>query len=185
MNSGADNYRRFLSGDNDGLADLVRSYRDSLTLYIYSIVGDIDIAEELMEDTFVRLYVKKPKYSGKSSFKTWLYSIGRNLALDHLRRMKKKKYASLEECKELCSVTDIEENYIKEEEKLMVHKALKKLRIQYSQAICLTYIEGFSNFEAATIMHKTSRQMTNLLYQAKKALREELEKEGISYAGMG
>ena len=99
--------------------------------------------------------------------------------------MKKKGDTSLDECSELNSGLDIEENYIKEEQKLMIHRALKKLRSQYSQAICLTYIEGFSNSEAACIMHKSSRQMTNLLYQAKKALREELEKEGIKYAGMG
>lgn len=185
MDNGAGSYSRYLAGDDSALGDIVREYKDGLMLYLNSLINNTHDAEELMEETFYKLAYKKPRFSGKSSFKTWLYSVGRNLALDHLRRMKKKKYASLEECKELCSVTDIEENYIKEEEKLMVHKALKKLRIQYSQAICLTYIEGFSNFEAATIMHKTSRQMTNLLYQAKKALREELEKEGISYAGMG
>ena len=138
-----------------------------------------------MEETFFKLAYKKPKYTGKSSFKTWLFSIGRNLAIDYLRRMKKKGDTSLDECYELNSGLDIEENYIKEEQKLMIHRALKKLRSQYSQAICLTYIEGFSNSEATCIMHKSSRQMTNLLYQAKKALREELEKEGIKYAGMG
>jgi len=185
MDNGASSYSRYLAGDDSALGDIVREYKDGLILYLNSLINNIHDAEELMEETFYKLAYKKPRFSGKSSFKTWLYSIGRNLALDHLRRTKKKKHASLEECYELRSVTDIEENYIKEEEKLMVHKALKNLRIQYSQAICLTYIEGFSNSEAATIMHKTSRQMTNLLYQAKKALREELEKEGISYAGMG
>ena len=98
---------------------------------------------------------------------------------------KKKNDTSLDDCLEMRSGVDIEENYLKEEQKLMIHRALRKLRSQYSQAICLTYIEGFSNSEAASIMHKSSRQMTNLLYQAKKALREELEKEGITYAGMG
>lgn len=185
MDNGASSYSRYLAGDDSALGDIVREYKDGLMLYLNSLINNIHDAEELMEETFYKLAYKKPRFSGKSSFKTWLYSIGRNLALDHLRRTKKKKHASLEECYELRSVTDIEGNYIKEEEKLMMHKALKNLRIQYSQAICLIYIEGFSNSEAATIMHKTSRQMTNLLYQAKKALREELEKEGISYAGMG
>ncbi|HRR75500.1 MAG TPA: RNA polymerase sigma factor [Ruminococcus sp.] len=185
MDNGARSYSRYLAGDDSALGDIVREYKDGLTLYLNSFINNIHDAEELMEETFYKLAYKKPKFSGKSLFKTWLYSMGRNLALDHLRRMKKKNHTSLEECNELRSGTDIEENYIKEEEKLIVHKALKNLRIQYSQAICLTYIEGFSNSEAATIMHKTSRQMTNLLYQAKKALREELEKEGISYAGMG
>ena len=185
MDNGASSYSRYLAGDDSALGDIVREYKDGLTIYLNSFTNNIHDAEELMEETFFKLAYKKPKYSGKSSFKTWVYSIGRNLAIDYLRRMKKKEDTSLDECSELASGQDIEENYIKEEQKLMIHRALKKLRSQYSQAICLTYIEGFSNSEAASIMHKSSRQMTNLLYQAKKALRDELEKEGIEYAGMG
>ena len=185
MDNGASSYSRYLVGDDSALGDIVREYKDGLTIYLNSFTNNIHDAEELMEETFFKLAYKKPKYTGKSSFKTWLFSIGRNLAIDYLRRMKKKGDTSLDECSELNSGLDIEENYIKEEQKLMIHRALKKLRSQYSQAICLTYIEGFSNSEAASIMHKSSRQMTNLLYQAKKALREELEKEGIKYAGMG
>ena len=185
MDNGASSYSRYLVGDDSALGDIVREYKDGLTIYLNSFANNIHDAEELMEETFFKLAYKKPKYTGKSSFKTWLFSIGRNLAIDYLRRMKKKGDTSLDECYELNSGLDIEENYIKEEQKLMIHRALKKLRSQYSQAICLTYIEGFSNSEAACIMHKSSRQMTNLLYQAKKALREELEKEGIKYAGMG
>jgi RNA polymerase sigma-70 factor (ECF subfamily) len=185
MDNGASSYSRYLVGDDSALGDIVREYKDGLTIYLNSFTNNIHDAEELMEETFFKLAYKKPKYTGKSSFKTWLFSIGRNLAIDYLRRMKKKGDTSLDECSELNSGLDIEENYIKEEQKLMIHRALKKLRSQYSQAICLTYIEGYSNSEAACIMHKSSRQMTNLLYQAKKALREELEKEGIKYAGMG
>ena len=62
MDNGASSYRRFLAGDKDGLAEVVRIYRDGLTLYLNSLVCNIVIAEELMEDTFVRLYVKKPKF---------------------------------------------------------------------------------------------------------------------------
>ena len=186
MDNGASSYYRYLAGDDSALGDIVRDYKDGLTIYLNSFTNNIHDAEELMEETFFRIAYKKPKFSGKSSFKTWLYSIGRNIAIDYLRRMKKKKNdTSLDDCLEMRSGEDIEENYLKEEQKLMIHRALKKLRSQYSQAICLTYIEGFSNSEAASIMHKSSRQMTNILYQAKKALREELEKEGITYAGMG
>ena len=79
---------------------------------------------------------------------------------------------------------DIEENYIKEERKVIIHKAIQNLKHEYRQVICLIYLEGFSNAEASLIMKKNSRQITNLLYQAKRSLREELEKEGITYAGL-
>ena len=72
MDYGESSYRRFLSGDKEGLADVMRIYRDGLTLYLTSLVCNISIAEELMEETFVKLYVNKPKFKGKSSFKTWL-----------------------------------------------------------------------------------------------------------------
>jgi len=141
-------------------------------------------AEELMEETFLRLAYKKPKYSGKSSFRTWLYAIARNLAIDYLRKRKRAAAVSSEEMYDVPSEQNIEEDYLLEERKAIIHKLMRKLKDEYRQVICLIYIEGFSNSETAQIMHKNNRQITNLLYQAKKALRSELEKEGITYAGL-
>lgn len=114
MDNGASSYDRYLAGDDSALGDIVREYKDGLTVYLDSFTDNIHDAEELMEETFFRLAYKKPKFSGKSSFKTWLYSIGRNLALDHLRRMKKKRNASLDECSELKSCLDKIINVCKE-----------------------------------------------------------------------
>ncbi len=79
MENGAVNYNRFLDGDKDGMTEIIREYKDGLALYLNSFVRNICLAEELMEETFVSLVMKKPKYSGKSSFKTWLFAIGRNV----------------------------------------------------------------------------------------------------------
>jgi RNA polymerase sigma-70 factor (ECF subfamily) len=184
MNSGADNYRRFLSGDKEGLADIIRYYRDGLTLYIYSIVGNIGIAEELMEDTFVRLYVYKPKYSGKSSFKTWLYSIGKHIAADYIRRNSRIKHISSETVLDVADEANLEADTIKSEESKMLHKAIQRLKPEYEQVLYLSYFENFSNKETAAIMKKTTRQVENLLYNAKKALKNELEKEGYVYENL-
>ena len=87
MDNGASSYRRFLdNGDVQGLDEIIIEYSDGLILYLTSIVGNVQTAEELTEDTFVLLGTKKPKYKEKSSFKTWLYAIGRNIAIDHLRK---------------------------------------------------------------------------------------------------
>lgn len=184
MNSGADNYRRFLSGDKDGLADIIRIFRDGLTLYIYSIVGDIGLAEELTEDTFVRLYVNKPKYSGKSSFKTWLYSIGKHIASDYIRRNSHIKPISSDTVLDISDETNLEADTIKSEESKMLHKAIQKLKPEYEQVLYLSYFENFSNKETARIMKKTTRQIENLLYNAKKALKNELSKEGYVYENL-
>lgn len=69
MDSGADSYRRFLDGDDEGLAEIVREYKDGLILYLNGYVNNLHIAEELAEDTFFRLITRKPKFSGKSTFK--------------------------------------------------------------------------------------------------------------------
>ncbi|MBR6701910.1 MAG: RNA polymerase subunit sigma-24, partial [Clostridia bacterium] len=91
MENGADAYRRFLEGDENGLEEIITEYKDGLILYLNGYVSNLDLAEELAEDTFVRLFTKKPKNKGGASFKTWLYTIGRNIALDALRKMKRRR----------------------------------------------------------------------------------------------
>ena len=76
---------------------------------------------------------------------------------------------------------DLESNYLKKEQKITLHKAVRRLNSDYRQVLYLTVFEGFSNGEAAKIMHKSTRQIENLLYRAKKSLRTELEKEGFEY----
>ena len=185
MENGAEFYFRFLDGDKEGMTDLIREYKDGLSLYLNSFVRNICLAEELMEETFVSLVMKKPKFSGKSSFKTWLFAIGRNIAFDYLKKQGKRKNAlPVDELYDVADEEDIEKDYIREEQKIMLYRALSKLKEDYSQVLHLTYLEGFTNSETACIMHKTNRQIENLIYRAKTALREELEKEGFVYEGL-
>ncbi len=86
MDNGASSYRRFLDGDDEGLAEIIKIYNAGLTLYLNSFVNNLSVADELSEDTFVKIGVKKPHFSGKSSFKTWLFAIGRNIAVDYIRK---------------------------------------------------------------------------------------------------
>ena len=88
MDNGASSYRRFRdNGDISGFDEIVMDYSDGLMLYLTSIVGSIWTAEELTEETFFLLGTKKPKFKENYSFKTWLYTIGRNIALNYLKRM--------------------------------------------------------------------------------------------------
>ena len=65
MDNGASSYRRFLDGDDKGLAEIVRVYRDGLILYLNGIVNNISVAEELMEETFFKIITKKPRFNTK------------------------------------------------------------------------------------------------------------------------
>jgi len=184
MDNGSSSYDRYLAGDDAALGEIIHEYRDGLIAFLNGFTNDIFEAEELVVETFFRLAYKKPEFSGKCSFRTWIYQIARNLAIDNYRKKKNVHFVSTDECYDISDSVDIEEDYLKEERKKIIHRLIGKLKYEYRQVIWLIYIEGFSNSETALIMHKNSRQITNLLYQAKKALRKELEKEGITYAGL-
>ncbi len=182
MDNGAGSYRRFLDGDDNAIAEIVETYKDGLILYLNGYVKNIFIAEELTEDTFFRLITKKPKYAGKSSFRSWLFAIGRNVAVDYIRHHSKIIDIPVEDAKSsLLEEQSLEQSYIGEENKRIVCKALRELPPAYRNALWLVYFEGFSNKETAMILKKTERQMKNLLYRAKKALKSKLEKDGFEY----
>lgn len=182
MDNGACSYRRFLDGDDEGLVELVGEYKDGLILFLNGYVNNISVAEELTEETFFRLITKKPRYSGKSTFKSWLYAIGRNTAIDYIRHRSKMHDTPLDDMENLLRAEhDLERDYIKEERKIVVHRALSELSEDYRTVLWLVFFEGFSNEEAATAMKKSDRQIKNLLYRAKQSLKQYLEKEGFVY----
>ena len=182
VDNGECSYRRFLDGDDEGLTLIIKDYKDGLILYINSYVNNIYIAEELMEETFFKIAVKKPKFAGKCSFKTWLYTIGRNVAIDYLRHNSKASVSSIDNMENyIKDETSLENIYIKNERKIMVHKALSDLKPEYRQVLWLIYFEEFSNSETAQIMNKSKRQIENLVFRAKQSLKTVLDKEGFVY----
>ncbi len=181
MDNGESSYRRLLAGDDEGLYEIICTYREGLILYLNSFVQNIHTAEALAEDTFAELAIKCPDFSGKSSFKTWLYAIGRNITAKYLRKSYKLDIVPLESQEFLAEEENIEKNYIKSEQKQHVHQALHRLKPEYRQVLFLAYFEGFSNAESAVIMNKSKRQIETLMYNAKKALKTELERSGFEY----
>lgn len=182
MDNGAICYSRFLDGDENGIVEIIRDYKDGLILYLNGFTQNIFTAEELAEETFIKLVVNKPRFSGKSTFKTWLYAIGRNKAIDYLRRNSKIKESPIDDYRNMVSDEEnLEKEYIKEERKIVVHRALKKLKTEYRQVLFLTFFEGFDNAQIGAVMKKSKRQVENLVYRAKMSLKSELEKEGFSY----
>lgn len=175
-------YLRYLAGDDSAFEEIVTQYRDGLMLYICTFVKDINLAEEICEDVFVKLAIRRPRFYENGHFKTWLYTIGRNEAISTLRKIKRRSEIPLEEAAEsICERQDLEKNYILTEQKRELHSALLQLNEGYREVLRLVYLEGFSNSEAARIMHKSNRQIENLLFRAKAALKEKLLKEGFVY----
>lgn len=182
MDKGAEGYNRFLDGDESGLEEIIRDYKDGLIFYLNSFVKNIHTAEELAEETFVKLFTHRPRDTGKCLFKTWLYTIGRNTALDYLRSIHRRQQISDEEYQKLQSdEQSLEHSFIKEEQRITLHRAMSKLKPQYRQVLWLVYFEDFSHKEAARIMRKTAGGIDTLVYRAKQALKTQLEKEGFNY----
>ena len=182
MDNGAESYRRFLQGDDTAFVEIIRDYKDGLILYLNGFVNNILTAEELTEDVFFKLVTKKPRFNEKSSFKTWLYTIGRNTAVDYLRRNSKQKEVSAEEIREIEDERlSLEQSYIKQERLLLIHTTLEKLNPEYKQVLWLVYFEDFSQKETAKIMKKSVHSVETLVYRARLALKAELEKGGFIY----
>ncbi len=181
MENDADRYRRFLDGDDNEIAEIIKKYNEGLSLYINSIVNNICEAEEIMQLTFVKISIKKPKFNGKCEFKTWLYSIARNCATDYFRYRSKYTDGTLDDAFYVTDESDIENNYLIEEQKIELHRAMHKLNSDYFQVLYLMYFEDFDTQAIAKIMHRSKRQIGNLIYRAKQSLKSELEKAGFVY----
>ncbi len=183
MVNDADSYRRYLKGDDQGLVEIIERYHYGLTLFINTMVNNICLAEELTEECFFIIAINKPSYKDSGHFKTWLYSIAKHCTVDYIRHNSKVTYVPTDEALQLSDEVDIERNYIKEEQKAELHRALKKLRPEYRQVLYLVFFENFSTMEIGKIMKKNKKQIGNLLYRAKAALKSELERGGFEYVG--
>lgn len=182
MDNGESSYRRFLSGDDEGLIEIIRDYKDGLIFFLNGFTRDINTAEELCEDAFVKLAVNRPSFEGRSSFKTFLYKIARNIALDWMKKQKRHIHIPIDEAGEIDSgERSLEETYLREEQRIAVHRALDKLKPDYRQVLWLTYFEELSNKETAAVMRKTVHGIETLVYRARIALKKQLEKEGFVY----
>ncbi|MBO4356483.1 MAG: sigma-70 family RNA polymerase sigma factor [Clostridia bacterium] len=182
MDNGASSYRRFLDGDDEGLRDLIEEFYDRLALYLNTYLNNMNDAEEVAETVFVILATKKPEYGGKSSFRTWLYSIGRNKAVDFIRE-NSGSGTSIDECAEIASEEDVERNFILDERKRAVHRALSRIKKEYAQVLWLFYFDEMTLKEIASVMKKTENGVDHLLRRARQSLKEEMIGEGYNYEG--
>jgi RNA polymerase sigma-70 factor (ECF subfamily) len=186
MDNGAENYRRFLEGDNEGLKGLVDDYYKGLCLYLNLFMHNLDDAEEIAEETLYILITERPAFDGRSGFKTWLYAIGRNTAIRYIR--KRSRETTVPEHFDVES-TDVsnkaEQEVLKRERDRLLRKGLENLREDYRQVLWLRYYEEMDTKSIAGVMHKTVHSVEHLLRRAKDALRKELGKEGITDAEFG
>ena len=82
----------FQNTENKKAFDLLTlRYKDKLKNFLFRYTGDMAQAEDLCQDTFVKVYIKKDSYREIAKFSTWMYTIGSNLAKTELRKYKRRK----------------------------------------------------------------------------------------------
>ena len=86
---------RFQNGDAYAFDLLVKRYKDPLLNFIYRFIGDLVESEDIVQETFYRVYKNKHYYKEVAKFSTWIYTIAGNLAKTELRRRKRRKVFSI------------------------------------------------------------------------------------------
>ena len=179
MDNGAGSYHRFLDGDDSAFDEILDLYRESLIFFINRFVHNPAAAEDLAIDAFMELIIHKGRYNFQTSLKTYLFMIGRSRALNYLKHERKLRMVELCDAeKEIAEYTAMEERLIVYEEKRAVSTALEQLPEDFRTVLHLIYFEELSYEEAAKVMKKNRKQVDNLLYRAKNALRSIMGREG-------
>lgn len=169
-------YNDFLEGNEEAFNNIIRKYRKSLISFIMRFIKNIEVAEDIAQDTFVYVLVNRTEYDFKYSLKTYLYTIAKCRAINYLKRERKivvYDEAYMREKEEVY----IDENLIEEENKKELYSAIKKLKKNYQIVIYLKDIEGFKYKEISRILNKTVPELKMTAHRARKSLEKIMRKE--------
>ncbi len=177
-------------GDMSAFELLVRRYQDALVNYIHYTINDYHRAEDLAQETFLRVFKNASRYEPKASFKSWLYTIATNLSRNEIRNRARRKTYFLEDM--------VEENedvyhsefmidtrfqpdilYEKKERQQLIKKALKQLPENQRLALTLVTYQELSYEEISGILNCSVGAVKSLIHRARQNMKKLLIKAGI------
>ncbi len=143
-------------GDQAAYGELVLRYEQRLTRVIYRFVNNMETAEDLAQETFLKVYDRLEQFDSSRRFGPWLFRIGVNLTLDYLRRKKRRGRWSLftDRWKEKVPdppVADPRKTLDLQQE---VQKVLQMIPENYRTVLTLRDLENFSTSEIAAVLHR-------------------------------
>lgn len=171
-------YKEFLLGDKNSFEKIVIRHKDSIIYFIYRYVKSIDIAEDIAQDVFVYMLINKRKYKFEYSLKTYLYTIAKSKALNYIKR--EKRIIGLDEM-QFEDIDELEEKVFRDEKAENLKKCIKKLKIDYQNAIYLADIEELNYKEIGHILKKTESSVKVLIHRARKTLEKIVKEEAYKY----
>lgn len=141
---------RFQNKDGKALETLYEMYSESMHGVIFNIVRDADIAQEVMQDVFMKAWENAESYSSKKGrFFTWLLNIARNAAIDKIRSKDFKNSKKNLDSQYFVDILETEENYSRNTDGIGVKSLVHKLAIKCTEIIELLYFKGYTQKEAS------------------------------------
>lgn len=177
-------------GDMSAFELLVRRYQDAIINYIHFTIRDYHRAEDLAQETFLRVFKNVNRYEPKASFKSWLYTIATNLCRNEIRNRTRRKTYYLEDLvdededvyhSEYMVDTRLQPDilYEKKERQQMIKKAIKLLPEKQSVALTLVTYQELSYEEISEILDCSVGAVKSLIHRARQNIKDILMKLGI------
>ena len=173
--------------DPELLADLVERSQRRLVRYLVYLTGRRDYAEDLAQETWIRVLQRGSQYNGRQRFDPWLFAIARNLAIDYLRKKGKavQKDSLPDDHDEIPLVPSPGpspfEAAARSEDAIRLAAQLQILSPLYREALLLRFQEDLSLAEIAQVLGAPVTTVTSRIYRGLAALRSAFEAGGDSH----
>lgn len=171
---------RVQAGDVQAFDHLVRKYRERLFSIVYNLSSNREDAADITQEVFIKAFSSIKRFKGNSAFFTWLYRIGVNTTLSHLKKNRLRRFFSLESIQEDGASAEVlealamkhktEKGALLNELQEKLNDALQKLSPKHRTVVILFEIEGLSHLEIADIMGCSVGTVRSRLHYAKQQL---------------
>ena len=167
--------------DPDLLDRLIEQYQHRLLRYLVYLSGNRDLAEDLFQETWIRVLERGHQYDGKHEFSTWLYAVARNLTIDYLRKKSPVSLDGMMEDEERSPLEPVDtrpmawEVVQQHEQSERVSAALVSIPAEYREAVVLRFQEGLALNEIATVTGARLGTVKSRLYRGLNMLMSRLK----------
>jgi RNA polymerase sigma-70 factor (ECF subfamily) len=170
---------RCRTGDGTALELLFRRYVDRVWRYGWMVSGSREAAEDIVQDTFVRVAKSLAKFEGRSTFATWLFALTRSAATEWLRRQRQdQRVRSSATILRLVTPDEgAEADPAAEESKAAVRRAVAELPSAQRDAVILCELVGMSIADAAAVLGWGASRVKVTVFRARRKLRELLREQ--------
>ncbi len=151
---------RFQEGDVYAFEQIVHRYKEPLVNFIYHFVGNRIDAEDVVQETFLRVFKKKNLYRSIAKFSTWIYTIASNLAKTELRRRRRRRILSLSQMGYEDKDYELPDHFSSPDKTIerktkeqIIRKEIEALPVKFKEVVVLRDIQEFSYEEISQILN--------------------------------